>query len=108
MFFDVVKTLEPEPANMAINKPCIFTDLGRYHRALKTADHVFYVNYQEGDENACVKMYNYAGKLISDNYFGYNYMFEVVEDNTYTWASKTMKENIRLHREANQTELAIL
>lgn len=74
---------------------------GWFYRALETKDFVYYVNYQEGDENGCVHMYNMKGKLVSDNYHAYNDMFGVIEDKTYIWVSRTMKRNIKLSLEVS-------
>ena len=76
------------------HRPLSFsTTLGRYYRALETKEFVYYVNYQEGDENASVIMYRKRGagmELVSDNYFAYGDMFEVLEDKTYTHISRTL------------------
>jgi hypothetical protein len=82
----------------------IKTNLGYYYRALETEDFVYYVNYQEGDENACVKMYRKSDdSLVSDNYFAYNDMFEVLTENKFTWISRNMKYNLKLHLEAEKS-----
>lgn len=79
------------------------TWLGYYYRALETTDFVYYVNFQEGDENACVHMYRKSNnELVSNNYFAYNDMFGVIEDKKYTWASRNMKRNIKLSLEAEK------
>jgi hypothetical protein len=81
------------------------TPLGRYYRGLETEDFVYYVNYQEGDENACVHMYRKKNmELVSNNYFAYNDMFEVLTDNKFTRISPYMKENLKLHKEAEENE----
>ena len=77
------------------------TKLGRYNRALETEDFIFYVNYQEGDENACCHMYRKDKTLVSNNYFAYNYMFEVLTENKFTRISPNMKLNLKLHLEAD-------
>ena len=80
-----------------MKKKFIQTVLGRYWRALETIDFVFYVNYQESDENATVKMYRHNGDLVSDNYFAYTALMEAVDNEDYTYASRTMKYNIAQH-----------
>lgn len=76
--------------------------LGRYHRALETEDFIYFVNFQEGDENACVMMYRKSDlSLVSNNYFAYNDMFELMteREGEITYISKTMKYNLKLHKE---------
>ena len=75
---------------------------GRYYRALETKDFIFFVNYQEGDENGCVIMYRKSDfSRVSDNYFAYQGLFEVLtETKDWTYISKNMKHNLKLHEEA--------
>lgn len=76
------------------------TWLGYYYKALETLEFVYYVNYQEGDENACVHMYRKKNnELVSNNYLAYNDLFGVLEDKTYTWISRNMKRNYQLSLE---------
>lgn len=75
---------------------------GRYHRSLETEDFIYFVNFQEGDENACVMMYRKSDlSLASNNYFASNDMFELMSEreNEITYISKTMKLNLKLHKE---------
>lgn len=84
------------------------TSLGTYWRGLETEDFVYYINYQEGDENACVHMYRKSNmELVSNNYFAYNDMFEVLTENKFTYISPYMKMNLRLHKE-NEKRLGIV
>jgi hypothetical protein len=76
---------------------------GRYYRGLETNDFIFFVNYQEGDENGCVMMYRKDGfELASDNYFAYNAMFEILteEEKNITYITRTMNQNLRHHKKA--------
>jgi hypothetical protein len=76
---------------------------GYFYHALETENFVYYVNYREGDENGCVKMYRKPDlELVSDNIFAYNDMFEVLTEGTYTWISRHMKRNLKLHLEAEK------
>jgi len=76
----------------------INTSLGTYHRALETKDFIFFVNFEESDENASVKMFDRNRKLISDNYFASEALFEEMQKDRYlrkekkAWMSKKMKE----------------
>lgn len=105
MKFPTLKPKEGEHSPKFINPDTkiILSWLGRYYRAIETEDFVYFVNFQEGDENACVKMYRKSDwSLASDNYFGYNDMFELVTERPQemTYVSRTMKTNIKLHWEA--------
>jgi hypothetical protein len=76
---------------------------GRYHLGLETKDFIFFINYQEGDENSCIIMYRKQSMgLASDNYFGYSAIFEILteRENEITYISPTMKYNLKLHKEA--------
>jgi hypothetical protein len=77
---------------------------GKYWRGLETEDFIFFVNYQEGDENSCVMMYRKSDfSLASNNYFGYEAMFEIITEkpNEITYLSPAMKNNIKLYKEAH-------
>ncbi len=76
---------------------------GRHYRALETKDFIYFVNFQEGDENGCVMMYRKDGmELASDNCFAHNSMFELLteQEKDITYISPTMKYNLKLHKEA--------
>jgi len=47
---------------------------------LQTADYDFYCDTKESDENASVKMYDKAGKLLSDNYFASSELNDILTD----------------------------
>lgn len=70
----------------------IRTQLGTYHRALENCHNIFYVNFEESDENASVKMFNRKRELISDNIFAYGELTRVLEAEEYSWISEEMKE----------------
>ena len=69
------------------------TPLGYYYKGAETLDFIYYVNYAESDENACVRIYNRTGELISDNYFAYSDLFNTLEQGIYIWISRTLKRN---------------
>lgn len=75
---------------------------GRYYRGLETVDFIYFVNYQEGDENGCVMMYRKSDfSLASCNHFAHGSMFEVLtESKDWTYISKTMKHNLKLYLES--------
>jgi hypothetical protein len=79
----------------------IQNSLGRYYRGLETKDFIFFVNFSEGDENACVMMYRHDMSLVSNNYFGYNAFVEAIDEKEWTYMSPMMKYNYKLHQEAN-------
>lgn len=71
---------------------------GRFHRALITKEFVFFVNFQEGDENGCCEMYNRAMELISNNYFAHVGLTDELAKGVDNWEyiSPTMKQNYKL------------
>lgn len=78
----------------------IQTSLGTYHRAVETKDFIFFVNYEESDENASVKMFDRKLNLISDNYFASEALFEELEGKrkNITWIAKKMLENLEVSK----------
>lgn len=76
---------------------------GRYYRGVETEDFIYFCNYQEGDDNASVKMYRKSDlTLVSDNYFASNDLVEVILEKKYTYLSKSMKYNAReMQKEAD-------
>lgn len=79
---------KPVKLPLSIQRP-----LGRYYRALQTADFVYYVNYQESDENAQVLMYGKKNFFLwSDNYHAFAAMDEVLETKSYTKISRALKK----------------
>lgn len=63
-----------------------------YQPAVLTIDFVYYIDEQEGDDNAAVLMFNRELRLISDNYFAYADLFEIVHENApIVWASEIVK-----------------
>jgi len=79
--------------------------LGRFYRGIETEDFIYFCNYQEGDENANVKMYRKSDlSLASDNYFAYNDMVNVILEKKYTYLSKSMKFNAREMQKENDLD----
>jgi len=80
----------------------IKTILGDYHRALETKDFIFFVNFEESDENGAVKMFDRKLQLISDNYFASEALTEELEKtgkkSEVTWMSKKMKESLEVSK----------
>ena len=63
-----------------------------YRLSLITEHYYFYSNYQEGDENGNTLMYDRkTDKLISDNYFAYVGLEEILENEDYLWVSRYLK-----------------
>lgn len=79
---------------------------GRFYRALITKDFVFFVNFQEGDENGCCEMYNRDMELISNNYFAHVGLSEELAKGKDNWEyiSPTMKQNYKLAEEQGYFE----
>jgi hypothetical protein len=68
----------PKKINLSKTKK-ITTQLGDYILGLVTNDFVYFVNSNEGDENAQTIMYNKKGELLSDNIHATNDLFETLE-----------------------------
>lgn len=71
---------------------------GNFHRALETLNHIYFVNYEEGDENASVKMFDRKMRLVSSNHFAYESMLEDVEKG-YVWISPKFKKLYETNKE---------
>jgi hypothetical protein len=69
----------PKKINISKTKK-ITTNLGDYNLGLITNDFVYFVNLEEGDDNANTIMYNKKGELLSDNYFANNDLFETLQN----------------------------
>src|SRR6202012_988013 len=71
-------------------------DYGTFYRGAETPDFIYYVNYQEGDDNGNTILYRKEDlSLASDNYFASNALFEDIEENEITFLSRPMKYNVR-------------
>ena len=90
------------PSHIQADTKIIVNGNGRYHRGVETEDFIYFCNYQEGDDNANVKMYRKSDlSLVSDNYFANNDLMGVILDKTYTYLSKSMKFNAREMQKEN-------
>jgi hypothetical protein len=75
--------------------------LGTYYRALETEVYVFFVNFEESDENGQVKMYRKNKlqqqlELVSDNYFASVGIHGEFQEGNETWMSPRMKKERQL------------
>jgi hypothetical protein len=61
---------------------------------METLHHIYFVNFDESDENNSVKMFNRNREIVSDNYFAYQAFIEDIENEQYTWMSEKLKENL--------------
>jgi hypothetical protein len=74
------KVYEYSPKKINLSKTkVITTELGDYNLGLITNDFVYFVNPNEGDENAQTIMYNKKGELLSDNIHATNDLFATLE-----------------------------
>lgn len=81
-----------------IQKSCT-NSLGRYPRAMETESFVFFVNFEEGDENGQVMMYRKEEKhleLVSNNYFASVGLQEAFQEGDEIWMSAKMKKERQL------------
>jgi hypothetical protein len=61
-----------------------------------TKEFVFYANYQEGDDNGNVVMFDReTGELVSDNYFGNQECFELMRKFEFESMSRTCQYNFK-------------
>ena len=68
----------------------------RFYKAMITNDFVFYADYQEGDDNGNVVMFDKEnGELISDNYFANQECFELMRKFDFISMSRTCKYNFK-------------
>jgi hypothetical protein len=81
------------------NKRVIKTLLGEYHRALETLNHIYFVNYNEGDENSNVLMYNRKMNLVSNNYFASVGLEEDLKSGEYVWIAPKLKKLYETNKE---------
>ena len=86
-------------------KDIIKTDLGEFRKALVVDGFIYYINYQESDENASTIMYRENGDLVSDNYFASMDCLEQLEkvyrkEVKADFVSKEALENIKLYLES--------
>lgn len=77
---------------------------GRYPRAMETDTFVFFVKFDEGDENANTFMYRKNEKenkleLVSDNYFASVGIMQEFQEGNETWMSPAMKKERNLQIE---------
>lgn len=77
---------------------------GRYPRAMETDTFVFFVNFNEGDDNGSTFMYRKNQdenklELVSDNYFASVGIQDEFREGNETWMSPAMKKERRLQIE---------
>ena len=73
---------------------------GRYPRAMETDTFVFFVKFDEGDENGNTFMYRKEAdhlELVSDNYFAHVGIMEEFQEGNETWMSPQMKKERALY-----------
>ncbi len=73
---------------------------GRYPRAMETDTFVFFVKFDEGDENGNTFMYRKETdhlELVSDNYFAHVGIMEEFQEGNETWMSPQMKKERALY-----------
>jgi hypothetical protein len=73
---------------------------GRYPRAMETDTFVFFVKFDEGDENGNTFMYRKRDnhlQLVSDNYFASVGLMDAFRDGEEIWMSPAMKKERALY-----------
>ena len=69
---------------------------GRFYKGLITKDFVFYCNYNEGDDNGNVEMYDRKMNLVSNNYFASVGLHEALTEGNWEYISPSMNKNYKL------------
>jgi hypothetical protein len=90
---------------LPIEQKTITNSLGIYYKALENDSFIYFVNFNEGDENGCAFMYrkeNGSLSLVSNNYFAYVGLMDDLEHEAQTWMSPRMKKNWELYKEAEE------
>jgi len=75
---------------------------GRYPRAMETDLFVFFVKFDEGDENGNTFMYRKQPdhlELVSDNYFANVGLMDELQEGNETWMSPKMRKNRKIQIE---------
>lgn len=68
----------------------------RFYKAMVTKDYVFYADYQEGDDNSNVVMFDrHTMELISDNYFANQECFNLMRKFDFESMSRTCAYNFK-------------
>jgi hypothetical protein len=78
----------------------ITRSIGKYFRAMETELFVFFVNFEESDENGQVIMYRKEQdhlELVSGNYFAFVGIMEEFQEGNETWMSPRMKKERALY-----------
>ena len=81
---DTIKTLDN------YNQKFVIIDDEEYQRYLETEDFIFFDNGRN-DENSTLMYDKNTLKLISDNYFATNELYELMLKREYVWASDDAK-----------------
>ena len=81
------------------NKRVIKNSLGEYHRALETLNHIYFVNYDEGDNNSNVLMYDRKMVLVSNNHFAGVGLEEDLKSGEYVWIAPKLKKLYEILKE---------
>jgi hypothetical protein len=68
----------------------------RFYKAMVTKEFVYYADYQEGDDNGNVVMFDIeTGELVSDNYFANQDMFDTMRKFEFVSMSRTCQYNFK-------------
>lgn len=68
----------------------------RFYKAMVTKEFVYYADYQEGDDNGNVVMFDIeTGELVSDNYFANQDMFDTMRKFDFVSMSRTCQYNFK-------------
>ena len=76
------------------NQKVIETVLGKYFRVLETSKHIYFLNFEESDDNAQVKMFDRERNLISDNYFATEAFMKALSTAMYWWVAPKLVQHL--------------
>ncbi len=69
----------------------------RFYKAMVTKYYVFFADYNEGDDNGNVVMFEReSGDLVSDNYFANQKCFELMRKHDFEYMSRTCTNNFKV------------
>ncbi len=73
---------------------------GVFYRAMETEFFIYFVNFNEGDDNGNTKMFKKESlELIGDNYFCNQSLFEDYARGEHTWLSKRATKELKMWEE---------
>lgn len=96
---------EPITKLESVDQVTIETEFQEFKRAVESEDFIYFVDYEEGDENAQTYMFRKTDlELVSNNYFATQDMWEVLENKEFTWMAEEMVYNYNEYLKENNQD----